>query len=158
MNVTYWPSTESSIKRCTYVNKQKQVDVKQKYNQDTDGLSQFQFQLELESVGDKMPAWEQLRDWGLAVLSDLRLSNPAKMRKKCCFGQKNFGSICSSLSPSPTHLSHTSIINPVENEVWELYFYKEVYSFVHWSRHYCWLCFPIYLYHVYVCGYTTWSA
>ena len=29
------------------------------------------------------------------------------MRKKCCYGQKNLGSICSSLSPSPSHLSHT---------------------------------------------------
>ena len=44
--VTYWPSTKPSIKRCTCVNKRKQVDIKQKYNQDGDGLSQS----ELESV------------------------------------------------------------------------------------------------------------
>ena len=62
-----------------------------------------------------------------------------------------------SLSPSPAHLSHTTNINPFENKVWERYFYKEVCSFVHWSRQYCWLCFCLYLYlHcVVVCGYTT---
>ena len=64
------------------------------------------------AVGDKMPAWEsacRLRAW---ALSDPRLSSSARMRKKCCYGQKNFGSICSSLSPSPTHLSHITNTNP----------------------------------------------
>ena len=59
----------------------------------------------------------------------------AIMRKKCCYGQKNLGSICSSLSPSPTRLSHTTNINPFENKEWEIYFYKEVCSFVHWSSY-----------------------
>ena len=56
-----------------------------------------------------MPASEPAPDRGLWALSDPRLSKPAKMRNKCCYGQKNFGSICSCLSPSPTHLSHTTI-------------------------------------------------
>ena len=86
-----------------------------------------------------------LRENQLAALSDPRLSSLARLRKKCCYGQKNFGSICSSLSPSPTHLSHINNINPFENKVWEVYFYKEVCSFIHWSRHYCWLCFCLYL-------------
>ena len=119
----------------------------------TDGLSQFQFQLELESVGDKMPEWEPAADRGLWAVSDPRLSNPAKMRKKCCYGQKNFGSICSSLSPFPTNLSHTTNINPFKNKVWEIYFYKEVCSFVHWSSSLLLTMFP-YIF-VYVCGYTT---
>ena len=81
------------------------------------------------------------------------------MKKKCCYGQKNFGSICSSLSPFPAHLLHTTNINPFENKLWEICFYKEVYSFVHLSRHYAWLCFCLYLYIycVVVCGYTTHS-
>ena len=104
-------------------------------------VSQFQFQLELESVGDKKPEWDPATDRGLWALSDPRLSSPAKMRMKCCYGrEKNFGSICSSLSPSLTHLSLTRNINPFENKVWEVYSYKEVCSFVHWSRHYVWLC------------------
>ena len=109
--------------------------VKQKYNQDTDGLSQ----LELESVGDKVPAWEPAADWGLCVLSDPRLSNPAKMRKKYCWVNI---AVCPCLH-SP--LTHKTNINPFENKVWEIYFYKEVCSFVYWSRDYCWLCFRIYL-------------
>ena len=41
----------------------------------------------------------------------------------------------SSLSLSPAHVSHTTIINPFENKVWEIFFYKEVCSFVHWSSY-----------------------
>ena len=53
------------------------------------------------------------------------------------------GSICSSLSLSPTHLLHTTNINPFENKVWERYFYKEVYSFVHWSSSLMLIMFPL---------------
>ena len=92
----------------------------------------------------------RLRAW---ALSDPRLSSRARMRKKCCYCWKNLGSICSSLSPSPTHLSHTRDINPFENKLWEVYFHKEVCSFVHWSRHYCWLYFRLYLYtYMYICS------
>ena len=70
-------------------------------------------------------------------------ATPVKMRKKCCYGQKNFGSICSSLSPSPIHISHITNINPFENKVWEIYFYKEVCLFVHWSSS---LCLSMFLY------------
>ena len=48
------------------------------------------------------------------ALSDPQLSNPAKMRKKCCYGQKNFGSICSSLSPS--HTQPTSTLSRIKCE------------------------------------------
>ena len=41
----------------------------------------------------------------------------------------------SSLSPSSADLSHTTNINPFENKRWEIYFYKEVCSFVHWSSY-----------------------
>ena len=101
--VIYWPSTEHSIKRCTCVNKQKQVYVKQKYNQNTDGLSQFEFLFELEMGCQRSENHSKQMAW---AFSDPRLSSPARMRKKCCYGQKNLGSICSSLSPSPIHLSH----------------------------------------------------
>ena len=65
----------------------KQEDVKKKYNQDRDGLCQ----LELESFGDKVTNWEPAADRGLWTFSEPRLSNPAKMTKKCCYGQKNLG-------------------------------------------------------------------
>ena len=78
-------------------------------------------------LGDKMPAWGPAADRGLWALSDPRLSNPAKMRKKCYYGQKNLGSICSSLFPSSTHLSHTTSINPFQNKVWGIYFQRSVF-------------------------------
>ena len=94
------------------------------------------------------------------ALSDPRLSSPARMQKKCYYGHRNFGSICSSLSPSPTYLSYTRNINPFENKVWEIYFYKEVCSFVHWSSSLLLTMFLrifiyMYMYCVVVCGYTT---
>ena len=47
------------------------------------------------------------------ALSDPWLSSPTKMRKKGCYGrEKNFGSVCGSLSLSPTHLSHITNIDP----------------------------------------------
>ena len=51
--------------------------------------------------------------------------------------------------------SHTpqTNINPFKNEVWEIYFYKEVCSFVHWSSSLLLTMFPRIF--VYVCGYTT---
>ena len=56
-----------------------------------------------------MPKWDPAPDRGLWALSDTRLSNPAKMRKKCCYVcEKNLGQH-SSLPLSPTHLSLSRI-------------------------------------------------
>ena len=108
-------------------------------------------------LGDKMPKWEPATDRGLWALRDPRLSNPSQDEKEVLLWSEELGSICSRLSPSPTHLSHTTNISPFENKFSRIFFYKEVCSFFHWSRHYCWLCFRLYLYYVYVCGYTTYS-
>ena len=102
-------------------------------------------------VGDKMPNWEPAADRGLWALSDPRLSNPAKIRKKYCW-------VNIAVCPRLQLISHTQQKHhPFENKVWEIYFYKEVYSFVHWS-HYCWL-FPLIFVIVYMqlygCEYTT---
>ena len=124
------------------------MDVKQKYYQDTDGLSQLQ-------LGTRCRIESQRQTVGYGPSVTHGWATPDKMRKKCCYGQKNLGSICGSLSPSPTHFSHTTNINPFENKVWEIYFYKEVCSSIHWSSSLCLIMFRIYLFYVYVCGYTT---
>ena len=95
----------------------------------------------MESVGNKMPKWEPAADRGLWALSDPRLSNSSQDEKEVLLWSEELGSISSSLSPSPTHLSHTTNIHPFENKVWEIYFYEEVCSFVHWSRRCVWLCY-----------------
>ena len=76
--------------------------------------SQFQFSSSCSwsQLGDKMPAWESACWLRACGPQWPRLSSTARMRKKCCYGQKNFGSICGSLSPSPTQLSHATNINP----------------------------------------------
>ena len=78
------------------------------------------------------------------------------MRKKCCYGQKNLGQY-SSLSPSPTHLSHTRNIT-LSRIKCERYIFikKRIRSFIE-VRILSVDCFRIFVY-VYVqlyCGYTT---
>ena len=98
---------------------------------------------EKQSVGDKMPNWEPAAlgpQWST-------VGQPSQDEKEVLLGQY------SSLSPSLAHLSHTTNINPFENKVWELYFYKEVCSFVHWNSSLLLTMFPLIF--VCVCGYTT---
>ena len=127
----------------------KQVGIKQKYNQDTDGLSQF----ELESVGDKMPNWEPAADRGLWALNDPLLRNPAKMKKKCCYGQKNLGqfvAVCLRLQLT-SHTQETSTLSRIKRERY-VFTKKCVHSFIE----VCILCLIMFLLvYVYVYGYTT---
>ena len=116
IRISTWPVDVVEFAADAYAHR-KQVGIKQLYNQVPQTAwvscssrqsvwgSQFQSQLEIgcplsetEGLGSQWP-------W---------LSSPPRMRNKCCYGQKNLGSICGSLSPSPTHLSHTTNINPFE--------------------------------------------
>ena len=114
--------------RCHFDAHWKQVDVKQLHNQmpQTAWVSWCQVvgvwvavrgsenQLQTESLGPQWPSVEQL----------------SRMRKKCCYSQRNLRSLC--CSPSRLHLTfHTQPFrNPFENKVWKVYFSKEVCSFV----------------------------
>ena len=149
--VTYWPSTELSIKRCTCVNNRciwskilgyhldlwtgwiwcncdahrKQVGVKQLYNQvpqtawERWSSRQGEFSSSCSHSLSPSRSWGQdaivrassrQRAWALRI----PVEQSSRMRKKCCYGQRNLGSICVSLSPSPAHLSHITNINPFE--------------------------------------------
>ena len=135
--VTYWPTTEPSIKRCTCVNKRRGHESRWMSDKNITRTQTAGVSCSWSQLGTRCQIESQRQTEGFGPSVTHGWATPAKM---------NAGSICSSLSPSPTHLSHTININPFENKVWEIYFYKEVCSFVHWSRHYCWLCFRIYLY------------
>ena len=115
-----------------------QVGVKEKYNQDTDGLNQ----LEWESVRDKMPKWEPAADRRLWALSDPQLSNPSQDEKEVLLWSEEHVAVCPRLQLT----SHTQPTSTLLRITCERYFYKEACSFIHWSSHYCWLCFCIYLY------------
>ena len=67
---------------------------------------QFQWQLGTRCRSESQRQTEGLRPPGPTG------EQPSRMRKKCCDGQRDMGSICGSLSPAPTHLSHITNINP----------------------------------------------
>ena len=113
IGISPWPVDMVEFGADAYAHR-KEVDVKQLYNQvpQTAWVSQFEevssrrsWRLDAREVrtSSRQRAW---------VPCDPRLSSPARMLKKCCYGQRTLGSICGSLSPSPTHLSHIININP----------------------------------------------
>ena len=88
-----------------------------------------------ESVREKMPKWEPAADRGLWPLCDPRLSNPSQGEEEVLLcREKNLGQY-SSLSPFPAHHSHTTNITLSKIKSEKLYFYKEMYLFVHWSSY-----------------------
>ena len=96
----------------------KQVDDKQLYNQvpQTAWVSWSSRQAELEfelpfQLEIRYQRENQLADEGLGP-SGPRLSSPAEWGRSAAIIQRNLASICCSLFPSPTHLSHITNINP----------------------------------------------
>ena len=129
--VTYWPSTEPSIKRCTCVNKRKQVDVKQKYNLDTDGLSQ---------LGTRGQRENSLQTEGLrSSVTHGWAAQPGRERSvamvRISLGQ------CVVVCPRLQLTSHTRPTSNLSRIKCERYIFikKCVRSFIE-VRHYAWLC------------------
>ena len=73
MSVTYWPSTEPSIKRCTYVNKRKNSG------------SRWTLNNNIPRTQTAWVSWRQDSGVRASGISDPRLSNPAKTSKKYCW-------------------------------------------------------------------------
>ena len=121
--VTYWPSIEPSIKRCTSVNKRKNSGSACASNKNTIRTQTAWVSWGWSQLGTRCRIESQLQREGFGSSVTLGWATTAKMRKKCCYGQKNLGSIYSCLSPSPAHPSHTTNINPFEDKVGEIYFY-----------------------------------
>ena len=95
----------------------------------------------------------RLQTEGFAALSDPRLSNSAKMRRKCCYGQeKNLGQYSSlSLSPLILHTQQNIILSKIKCE--RFIFLLEVYSFVIEVVHYQLIIFVHICVHIiYVCA------
>ena len=82
--------------------------------------------------------WEPTPNRGLGP-SGPPVEQPSRIRKKCCYRQRNLGSICWSLFS----LQLTSHTQPFCIKCERYIFLKNcVHSFIH----YCWLCFCIYMY------------
>ena len=110
--VIYWPLTEPSIKRCTCVNKWKNSGSRWALNNNITRAQTAWVSWRQDASGVRTSSRQ--RAW---ALSDPRLSSPARMRNKCCYGQKNFGSIYQSV-PVSTHNQH----HPFKNKVWAIIF------------------------------------
>ena len=134
IDVIYWPSTESSIKRGSCVKKWKKSGSRWTLENNImrcpDGLSQ----------SEDASLRTSLQTEDLAALSDPRLSNPSQ--EVLLWSREELGSILQSVLVT-THLSHTTNINPFENKVWEIYFYKKcVRSFIE-VRKLCLIMVPL---------------
>ena len=103
-NVIYWPLTELSIKRCTCVNKRKNIG--SRWTRDNN-ISRCPGRL--KSVGVKIPEWEPAADRGLWTLSDPRLSKPSQDEKEVLLWSEELGSKYQSLSVSNLSLTHNNI-------------------------------------------------
>ena len=79
-----------------------------------------------------MPAeWEPAPDRGLGPSRIPRLSSPARIRKKCCYGQKNLGqyvSVCPRLQLT-SHTQPTSTLSRIKSERY-IFIKKCVRSFI----------------------------
>ena len=148
----YWPLTEASIKRCTCLNKRKNSRSRRTWeNYITRCLGRF------ESVGEKMPNWDQLQTVGFGPSVDPRLRNSKPRWERNAAMVRKIWAQYSSLSPSSNHLSHTTNITLSRIMCERLYFYKEVYSFVHWSSSLSLCSAYIYTCIIYGCHNTTYS-
>ena len=150
MIVTYWPSTQPSIVKQVY---RRYQDItltcgRVEFGADTtltrsrwmsnNYITRCHRQFELVGVNCIWSSSCNSRQWEPAPRRGLGpagppVEQPSRMRKKCCYSQRNFGSICCSLF-SLQLTSHTQPFhNPfatLSNKVWEVYFSKEVCSFV----------------------------
>ena len=88
-SVIYWASTETSIKRCTCVNKRKNSRSMLMWDNNITRCPG-----RLESVGDRMPVWEQLADWGLCGPQWPMVEQPSQDEKEVLlWSKKNLESI-----------------------------------------------------------------
>ena len=152
LSVTYWPSTQPSIGKkvhtveditltCGRVDFGADATPTRSRLMSNNDITRCHSWSQLVGVRGSSRLWEPAPSRGLGPSGPL-VEQPSRIRKKCCYSQRNLGSICYSLF-SLQLPSHTQPFrNPFENKVWEVYFSKEVCSFFH----YCWFCFRMYMY------------
>ena len=89
----------------------------------------------------------QLADWGFCgpQWPTVEQTKPRWERNAAMVTRRTWVNIA--VRPFLQLISHTQQTSPFRKQsVRGLYFCKEVYSFIYWSRHYSWLCSRVYLY------------
>ena len=139
----------------------KQVDVRQLYSQmpQMAWVSQFDFSSShsWSQLGTRCRIESQRQTEGLGPRGPT-VEQPSQDEKEVLlWSEELWVNILQSVpvSNSPlTHNQHQPFSNPLENKVWEVYFFKEVCPFVHWSLSLLLTMFPCIVVYV-LCGYTT---
>ena len=141
IGISSWPVDKVEFGADAYAHR-KQVDVKQKYNQvpQTAWVCSVPVAVGVSRVQDASVRISLQTQSLRPSVTHGWAAQPGRERSAAMVRRTwgKYVAVCP-VSNSPLTFNH---INPFER----LYFYKEVCSFVHWSRHYCWLCFRLYLY------------
>ena len=124
--VIYWPSTEPSIKRCTCINKQRNSGSRWAWD---NYITRCHRQLGSVPVGVGV-------SWGTRCQRENQLN-----MYQYVSGQ--YVAVCPCLQLT-SHTQPTSTLSRIKCERY-IFIKKCVRSFIE-VRHYCWLCFRIYLY------------
>ena len=174
-SVTYWPSTEPSIKRCTCVNKQK----KAKQVHPVEDIGILPWPVDMVEFGEmRMPTgnrwmannyitrchrqlglvssrqWvpvavedseNQLQTEGLGPQCPLGWAAQPECERSAAMVRKTWDQYVA-VCPRLQLTSHTQPTSTLSNKVWEVYFYKKACSFRSLKSSVCWLCFCLYLY------------
>ena len=98
-------------------------------------------------VGDRMPAeWEPPPDRGLGPSVTHGWASLPECERSAAMVRRTWGqsvAVCPRLQLT-SHTQPTLTLSRIKCE--RYIFYQEVYSFVHWSRHYVWLCICMCIY------------
>ena len=141
IGISPWPVDVVEFGADAYAHR-KQVGVKQLYNQ-VPQMAWVSSSSDPVAIGDRMPAeWEPAPDRGLGPsathgwAAQPRWGRSAAMVTRRALGQ--YVAVCLRLQLT----SHTQPTSILSNKVWEVYFYKEACSFVHWNSSLCLIMFP----------------
>ena len=151
VSVTYWPSTKPSINRYTCVNKRKNSGSRWASNKNITRTQTAWVSWSWSQLGTRCwsESQQQTESFGPSVTHGW--ATPAKMRKKCCYGQKNLGQYVA-VCPRFQHISHTQPTSTLSRIKCERYiFIKKCVCSLKSSL--LLTMFPLIF--VYVCGYTT---
>ena len=116
--VTYWLSTEPSIKRCICVNKQKNSGSRWVSNKNITRTKTAWVSCSWSQLGTRCRSESQWQTEGFRLSVTHGLATTAKMRKKCCYGQKNLGqyvTVCSRLQLT-SHTQPTLTLSRIKCE------------------------------------------
>ena len=153
IGISPWPVDVVEFGADAYAHR-KQVNVRQLYNQvpqTTWVSSSSSSSCSWSQLGLRCRSESQLQTEGLGPQWPTVEQPSQECERSVVIVRRTWGqyvAVCSRLQIP----SHTQETFPFENKVCEVYFYKEVCPFVHWSSSLLLTMFPLIFVYVYVCG------